>query len=224
MLPSRKIVESALLGRAMRWNWMDTILRQRARDVLRRSGLSSHLPAAGLMLDVGGGSGHLTEAVLRRMPGRRCVVADPVHGLPPRLAARMQRRECVALRARGEQLPFADASFDAAWIGFVLHHMTPGEQKGVLDEAARVLRPGAVFVLLEDTPSTEAEFRTTLSADRRLNMEPRSAPHHYRSPAEWRALLPGSGFQIVEEVPFTRLFPIATIRKVRHTAFACRRV
>jgi len=208
----------------MRWGWMDTVLRQRARDILRRSGLSRHLPAEGLLLDLGAGTGHLSEAVMRRMPGRRCVAVDGAYAPPARLAARMRRRDFQALSGDGARLPFADGCFDAAWIGFVLHHMPEASQERVLAEAARVLRPGGVLVLLEDTPATERERRTTLAADRRLNIEPASAPHHYRSPAAWRALLPTLGYVVDEEVPFTRLFPPATLRRVWHRAFVCRTV
>lgn len=200
---------------------MDTVLRQRARDILKRSGLSRQLPDRGLLLDIGAGSGHLSEAVIRRMPGRTCIVTDLEHVPPPRLAARMRHRAFHALRADGQHLPFADACFDAAWIGFVLHHMAPDQQDRVLDEVARVVRPGGTLLLLEDTPSTPSEYRTTLAADRRLNMESSAAPHHYRSPAEWRAALPGHGWQPVDEVAFTRLLPPATLRPVPHRLFVC---
>jgi ubiquinone/menaquinone biosynthesis C-methylase UbiE len=208
----------------MQWGWMDAVLRERARDVLRRSGLSRHLPDQGLLLDLGAGTGHLSEAVMRRMPGRRCVAVDAAYAPPPRLAARMRHREFVAISGDGARLPFADGCFDAAWIGFVLHHMPPDEQLRVLAEAARVIRPGGTLVLLEDTPASAQEWRTTLAADRRLNREPDSAPHHYRSPAEWRSALPEFGFAVEEEVAFTRLFPPATIRRVWHRAFLCRLV
>ncbi len=215
-------VKSGVFERVMRWGWMDTVLRQRARDILARSGLSGHLPEAGLLLDVGAGSGHLSEAVIRRMPGRRCVASDLEHVPPPRLAARMRHRAFHAIRADGQRLPFGDGVFDAAWAGFVLHHMAPAEQDRVLEEVARVVRPGGVLLLLEDTPATPGEYRTTLAADRRLNMESRAAPHHYRSPAAWRAALPGHGWRVVDEVAFTRLLPPATLRAVPHRLFVCR--
>jgi SAM-dependent methyltransferase len=201
---------------------MDTVLRQRARDILKRSGLSRQLPEHGLLLDVGAGSGHLSEAVIRRMPGRTCVATDLDHVPPPRLAARMRHRDFHALRADGQRLPFADATFDAAWIGFVLHHMAPDQQDRVLDEVARVVRPGGALLLLEDTPATPSEYRTTLAADRRLNMESRAAPHHYRSPAAWRAALPARGWRVLTEEAFTRLLPPATLRPVPHRLFVCR--
>lgn len=211
-----------LFGVLTRFGWMDALLSHRARDVLSRSGLSRHLPQSGLLLDVGSGTGHLSEAVLRRNPGRRCVSVDPEHAPPRRLAARMAGRAWHPLRADGRRLPFADSCFDGAWLGFVLHHVPPDAQGLVLNEVARVLRPGATLLLLEDTPSDEAERRTTVAADRRLNMEPLSAPHHHRSPEHWRRALPEHGFQVETEVAFTRLFPRATVRRVQHRAFVCR--
>ncbi|HVG43594.1 MAG TPA: class I SAM-dependent methyltransferase, partial [Longimicrobium sp.] len=57
------------------------------------------------------------------------------------------------LRADAERLPFADASFDAALSGGVLHH-TPDIRAGIA-EIHRVLRPGGTLVLaetVEDNP------------------------------------------------------------------------
>jgi hypothetical protein len=78
-------------------------------------------------------------------------------------------------------------------------------------------------VLIEDTPETPAEAATVLAADRMLNLETAAAPHHYRSPEEWRALLAACGHSVIEEIPFTRVFPPATLRPVPHRAFVCRR-
>jgi ubiquinone/menaquinone biosynthesis C-methylase UbiE len=222
-LPDEHFAHAAVFDRVMRWGWMDWVLRVRARDVLRRSGLSRHLPRTGLLLDLGAGSGHLSEAVLRGHSERRCIGVDPAHVPPPRLARRAEALAFHALRADGQHLPFAEGCFDGAWIGFVLHHMPPDAQERVLDEAARVIRPGGLLVLLEDTPSNTAQYRTTLAADRRLNMELGSAPHHYRTPTDWLKLLPRHGFRLEHEEAFTRLFPPATLRVVHHRAFVCRR-
>ena len=123
------------------------------------------------------------------------------------------------MHADGTALPFAARSFDGAWCAFVLHHMGPDEQGRALAEAARVLRPGAPFILIEDTPVTEA----TLHADRRLNCEPHDAPHHYRSPAEWRGALAAAGLPAQAEIAFSAVFPRATWQPVPHLAFLCHR-
>lgn len=201
----------------------DTILRWRARDVLRKSRLDDLLPQTGLLLDLGSGQGHIAEAVLRKAPDRTCVMMDPVAATGRRVARRISGRRGYAVRADGMHLPFADRSFDGVWVAFVLHHVLFEGQQTILREIRRVLRPGAVFVLLEDTPRNGQEAETTLCADRRLNSEPDDVPHHYRAPREWRADLPQLGFSVEREIAFTRLFPPATIRAVQHRAFMCRR-
>ena len=211
----------SLLARAVLGSWwLDAVLRWRAADIMRKSRLGAHLPASGLLLDLGAGLGHLAEAVLRG-GGRRCVAVDPVWSPPPPLAARLQRGGegwIRAIHADGALLPFAANSFDGAWCAFVLHHLAPDAQERVLAEAARVLRPGAPFVVIEDTPATGV----TVRADRRLNFEDAAAPHHYRSPCEWRAVLRRHGLPPVSETAFTAVFPRATLRRVPHRAFLCR--
>jgi ubiquinone/menaquinone biosynthesis C-methylase UbiE len=214
---------TAFAAKMFEWRWMDTVLRQRAREIVRLSGLSHYMPTTGLLLDVGSGSGHVAEAVIRRMPGRRCVVVDPVHRPPRRLADRMSNRTFYAIRGSGERLPFADGQFDGAWLAFVLHHMLPDAQDRMLAEVARVVKPGGAMMLLEDTPGDAFQRRTTLTADRRLNFEPISAPHHYRSAVEWLSALSDHEWALERQSSFIRLFPWATIRAVPHTAFACRR-
>lgn len=203
--------------------YADAVLRWRARDVLRKSQLDDHLPQTGLLLDLGSGQGHIAEAVLRHAPNRACVLMDPVASTGRRVARRIDGRSCYAVRANGMHLPFADGLFDGVWAAFVLHHVLFDAQQNILSEIRRVLRPGAAFVLLEDTPSNAQEADTTLRADRRLNSEPDEAPHHYRSPHQWRSDLPHVGFSIEREIAFTRLFPPASLRAVHHRAFMCRR-
>ena len=130
---------------------MDILLRQRARSVLYRSGLFGHLPLSGRMLEVGAGSGHLGEAVLRRAPSRQCIVADPALAPPPRLAKRMRRRDFAAIQAGSETLPFADGRFDAAWSCFVLQRLRPPAQERMLAEIGRVVRPGGTLILIGDS-------------------------------------------------------------------------
>jgi ubiquinone/menaquinone biosynthesis C-methylase UbiE len=204
-------------------DWEDRILRWRAADVLRKTALHRHLPREGRLLDLGSGCGHVAERVLRDAPGRSCVLMDPVATVSPPVARRLAPFACHAARGSAVDLPFPDGTFDGAWAAFVLHHVLFDGQQTILAEVRRVLRPSGTFVLLEDTPADGREAGTTLCADRRLNSEPDEAPHHYRSPAEWRHELPRQGFVVEREIPFQRLFPPATFRAVRHTGFVCRR-
>jgi SAM-dependent methyltransferase len=210
------------LHRIYRSRWADRLLRRRAADVVRKARLAERLPKAGLLLDVGGGTGHIAAAVLQDSPARRCVTADlwlPSLRMQNRLAARNSR----VVAASATRLPFMDAAFDGAWLAFVLHHLLPEAQAAALTEASRVLRPGGTFVLIEDTPSSAREAATVLAADRLLNCETAAAPHHYRSPEGWRSALAAHGLAVVEEIAFSRVFPPMTLRRVPHRAFICRR-
>ena len=151
-------VSSELFRRALATGLMDIVLRQRARSVLYRSGLFQHLPLSGRMLEVGAGSGHLGEAVMRRAPSRQCVVADPMLTPPPLLAARMARRDFAAVRAGGQALPFADARFDAIWSSFYLQRLSAAAQERVLAEMSRVVRPGGTLILIGDAPPSRVQL------------------------------------------------------------------
>lgn len=225
MAPS-SILPACLLRPALESRWLDHILRRRAADILRLSALSDWLPNRGLLLDLGAGSGHVAEAVQRAAPGRHCVMIDPVHAPARHLARRLARRGragLTGLLGDGTRLPFPPALFEGAWASFVLHHVPPPEQERMLDEIARVLRPGAPFVLLEDTPASAREAAVTLRADRRLNAERQAAPHHYRAPEAWPALLARHGLVVREQIGFSGIFPRASLRAVRHTAYLAHR-
>ena len=80
----------------------------------------------------------------RRVAGGRFVVGIDVSEAYIRRAARAGG--CTRyLRAGGEQLPFAGAAFDAVLCLDVLEHVR--DERTVLCEAARVLRPGGVLIL-----------------------------------------------------------------------------
>ena len=96
------------------------------------------------VLDIGCGGGLLAEefarlgcAVTGVDPSAESLAAARKHAMSEGLAIRYQ---C----ARGEALPFADASFDAAYCCDVLEHVD--DLSRVIAETARVLRPrGAYF-------------------------------------------------------------------------------
>jgi demethylmenaquinone methyltransferase/2-methoxy-6-polyprenyl-1,4-benzoquinol methylase len=75
----------------------------------------------------------LTEQMLRE--GRR------------RVAARGREGRISLALARGEQLPFADASFDALTFTYLLRYVA--DPAATLAELARVVRPGGVVASLE---------------------------------------------------------------------------
>jgi SAM-dependent methyltransferase len=94
----------------------------------------------GRLLDVGCGGG--THMLAFREAGWMPVGVDA----SDQQLALARARGCDVLHARGEELPFDDASFDAAVSMWT--HTDVEDFPAVLREVARVLRPGGIFVYL----------------------------------------------------------------------------
>lgn len=98
------------------------------------------------VLEIGCGTG--VHARLLAEAGARVTAID----LTPTAVELTRRRlelhdlEATVLEADAEALPFADASFDFVWSWGVIHHSSRTEQ--LLDEIARVLRPGGEVALM----------------------------------------------------------------------------
>ena len=127
----------------------------------------------GRCLDIGGGTGLVALGLLRRRVD--VVVIDRSTAMLTRAAARLPGR-CV--RADASRLPVAGTSVDAVLTMWLLHLLDDAQP--VLDEAARVLRPGGVLVTsvdkaaahgYRDDAPTDREADVTAYA-RRLGLEP----------------------------------------------------
>jgi demethylmenaquinone methyltransferase / 2-methoxy-6-polyprenyl-1,4-benzoquinol methylase len=108
-------------------------------------------PKAGdRVLDIAGGTGDLSLALAKRVGPTGCVVYTDINAAMlstgrDRLVD--QGLSLPTVLCDAEALPFADASFDLATVGFGLRNMTHKER--ALGEMARVLRPGGRLVVLE---------------------------------------------------------------------------
>ena len=112
-------------------------------------GAAAHLgvPPGALVLDLGGGSGWVSELLLRY--GLRPVTLDLSPSLLRLAARRLREATATARLVRGDMtaLPFGDASFDAVIVVDALHHV---DSMGiVVREVHRVLRTGGRFVVAE---------------------------------------------------------------------------
>jgi SAM-dependent methyltransferase len=104
------------------------------------------------VLDLACGFGKTTFALKKRWP------AATVHGLDLsapclRLGRRMATEMGLAINWRqgdAERLPYPDTSFDLVTVTMALHELPTDTIYGVLREAHRVLRPGGMFVALEN--------------------------------------------------------------------------
>jgi len=91
-------------------------------------------------LDVGCGPGALTTELVRRLGPTAVAAVDPS---APFVEAALARHPGVDVRrAPAEELPFPDASFDAAIAQLVVHFMS--DPVAGLREMSRVTRPGGV--------------------------------------------------------------------------------
>lgn len=97
--------------------------------------------AAGMrVLDVGCGTGALTEELVRRVGAENVSAVDPS---PSFVAAMRERFPGVDVQeASAERLPFGDGRFDAALAQLVVHFMA--DPVAGLAEMRRVTRPGGV--------------------------------------------------------------------------------
>ena len=104
----------------------------------------------------------------------------------------------------------------------MLHHIPYEIQLNVLSEVKRVLKPGGLFFVWEDTPENEQEYKINEVWDRRLNFEPKSEPHFYRRGDDWRALFEQHGFHVVERAYYEDHSTKRNEGTIRHTGFVLR--
>lgn len=109
--------------------------------------------AQGRVLEIGGGTGanlHLYGPEVESL-----TVTEPEQPMLRRLDRKVREQAPLAkvLRARAEELPFADDSFDTVVSTLVLCGVD--DQRQSLREVRRVLRPGGRFMFIEHVRSDE---------------------------------------------------------------------
>ena len=108
------------------------------------------------VLEVGPGPGLATEYFASRMERLTAVEIDST--LAGALAERMAGSNVDVVNADATDLPFADARFSGAVSFTMLHHVPTGNLQDVLlREVARVLVPGAAFIISDSVASRELE-------------------------------------------------------------------
>ncbi len=100
------------------------------------------------VLDLGAGTGLLSEAVLAAHPQARVVLLDGSGEMLARAAARLPRESVEIVRADMRE-PLPDGPFDAVVSSLAIHHLEPPEQRELYLRIPSLLRPGGVFVNAE---------------------------------------------------------------------------
>ncbi|MBO0711676.1 MAG: metalloregulator ArsR/SmtB family transcription factor [Acetobacteraceae bacterium] len=174
--------------------------------------LLSLLPAGpiGRLIDIGTGTGRLLELLGPRVAeGIGIDASRAMLALARTRLSRAGLAHCTVRLGDMYRLPLADSGFDLALLQMVLHHAE--DPAGTLAEAARVLRPGGLLLVVELAQHEQAEIAARFA----------HRWHGFSEPA-MRELLASAGFaqeacRLVRGVLDTRLW---SARRPAHAASA----
>ena len=143
-----------------------------------------NLPADGLLLDAGGGTGRVAAAL--RPYVREVLVADLSIGM-----LRQARRKGLAgIITPAERLPFADGTFERIVMVDALHHVS--HQGETVGELWRVLKPGGRLVIEEPDVRTW-QVKLVALAEKLALMR-----SHFLSPPTIAAMFPAEALVTIE--------------------------
>ncbi len=130
--------------------------RRLSKTIVEGTAAHVELPAGGVGLDVGCGSGALTIAVAKRHPDAKMVGCDVWGGaykgsFSRAVCERNAEAEGVSnvrfAEGNAVALPFDDASFDAVTSNYVYHNGMGQDRQKLLLETLRVLKKGGCFAI-----------------------------------------------------------------------------
>ncbi len=157
--------------------------------------------APSTVVDLGCGTGQLTQRLIRTFPGASVVGVDLSAGMLAQAADRLGDTGGAAgplLRADAQQLPLAASSVDIVVCTESFHWYE--DQGGVLDEVARVLTPGGRLLIASIATVTGAGDRLVRRATGLGGRTIRALPAR-----RMRELLDGSGFEVLHQRRIPRL-------------------
>ena len=180
----------------------------RENEIGRR--VAPHVDPGMTVLDLGSGTGRISRWLAARR-GISPTLAD-VTDFGNRVGGFPYVRLEDPLR-----LPFADRSFDAVMMLFVLHHLERWEdQERLLGEAVRVARRR--LVLIEDTPTSRVDRMSNMAWDWLLNLRHGvPTPFTFRTVEGWRAVFARAGLRLAHQETYRARWP--TLMTYHHTLF-----
>ncbi len=163
------------------------------RRVRRRVAAMAGVDGRSRVLDVATGTGSQARAFAERAGD---VVGVDLSDSMLRIARKKTRASNLMFRqGDATQLPFSDASFDAASISLALHEMPMSIRERVLAEMVRVTRPGGTIVVVEYARPPGA------LGDAFYEVVKAFEPEHYVDlmHSDLHALLRGAGIEVRDE-------------------------
>ncbi|WP_040631977.1 class I SAM-dependent methyltransferase [Smaragdicoccus niigatensis] len=113
------------------------------RELIEQARLSNGLA----VLEIGCGTGNLSQAAKRSTPGLHVTGTDP----DPRAIERARKKttDITFETAYAQTLPYPTATFDRVLSALMIHHIPEQTRPDVLAEVFRVLKPGGGFHVVD---------------------------------------------------------------------------
>jgi ubiquinone/menaquinone biosynthesis C-methylase UbiE len=145
-------------------------------------------------LDVGAGTGALTEELVRRLGEENAAAAEPSADYAATLRARFPRAD--VREAPAEELPWADETFDSALAQLVVIFVSDARQ--AVRELARVTKPGGVAATCMWEVDGVEMMNPLNEVRKRMTPGGWTASTDFRDEASLRSLFEGAGLRDVE--------------------------
>lgn len=143
---------------APRYDFLNHFLSAGIDVVWRKKAVRAlNLSPGDRMLDLCTGTGDLGLETIRAVPEVSVVGVDLAVNMLRRGEGKRDGRPVLFVQGDAEQLPLADASVGGIGVGFGIRNVASLE--AAFREAARVVRPGGRFVILEFTTPPNPVFR-----------------------------------------------------------------
>ena len=98
-----------------------------------------------ILIDIGGGTGYITGHLSNKV--KQAIVLDPSH----KMLSKMNNRCISLIQGAGQNIPFKQNTFDIVLMINLLHHITPDEQRIVLEDAFRILKKEGILFIIDAT-------------------------------------------------------------------------
>lgn len=140
------------------------------------------VPEAGSVLDVGSGTGTLSQFARKARSDLLFTMIDPAAGM-----LRFAPDFAQKVLGRAENLPFPDEAFDAVFVGDSMHHFS--EPRRAVMELRRVVKKGGMLVVFEIDPGSL--LGAMITGGEKIFRE----PAHFLRPGELAERLAEAGFE-----------------------------